>query len=305
MADHHGIAEASSVPSIFERWLDMNMAAERGVTPEVAEHARALYERSKPTITPPTKELAFELFEFPGDGKELGVHFGTRHQASALGEEFPFVLSIKNPLRLPDLGTWDYQSVMRDARKRDVPISEAEYDAVFNARDNNAALRELLIGKGYDGVVYKNEAEGHGESYIAFRQDQIQAVSDIDLSVFVQEPDDAGGLSLAQKAERAKRIEAIPELRNSAGPAYTLWEIASEFSEHAQAGEEGYWAEVESKTIVRSICDKGQLPETVHKALCKYSPDAVTSERQALILASANAFYKVHRAKMTNPTLSL
>ena len=59
-------------------------------------------------------------------------------------------------------GTWNYQSVMRELRRRGVKISEAEYDSVFNANDNNAALRELLKGKGIESIVYLNEAEGRG-----------------------------------------------------------------------------------------------------------------------------------------------
>lgn len=84
------------------------------------------------------------------------------------GDAFPFFVDLRKPLRLPDLGTWGYQSVMREARKAGVSISESEYESVFNASDNNAALRELLISKGYDGVVYKNEAEGTGDSFIVF-----------------------------------------------------------------------------------------------------------------------------------------
>lgn len=122
-------------------------------------------------------ELGFNVFDMPSDGFELGSHFGTEKQAKKFGPAFPFYLSIKNPLRLPDLGRWNYQSVMREAMSEGVKITEAEYNSVFDARDNNAALRNLLERKGFDGVVYKNMLEGKGDSYIAFRPEQIKSVN--------------------------------------------------------------------------------------------------------------------------------
>ena len=170
----HGIAEYSAVPSVFERWIAMGMAASRGVTPEIARQARTWYELSKPNITPPRIELGFDRFQLPSGSIELGAHFGTEVQAGIFGHVFAFYLSIKNPVRLPDLGTWGYQSVIRELRRRGIEITGSEYDHVFNAFDNNGALRELLMSKGIDGVVYSNEAEGRGDSYIAFCPDQIR-----------------------------------------------------------------------------------------------------------------------------------
>lgn len=174
MAEQHGIAEPSSVPSIFERWLDMGMAQARSVTPEIALQSRLLYEQSKPHITPPTEAIGFDVFRMPKDGKELGVHFGTKIQAQSFGTVFDFYLSMAQPLRLPDLGTWEPPSVMRAANQRGVSMTEKETSAVLSAKDQNGALRKLLMRKGYDGVVYQNEAEGKGDSYIAFSPLQIK-----------------------------------------------------------------------------------------------------------------------------------
>lgn len=290
LADQHGIAEASSVPSVFERWVSMGMAAERGVTPDLAVQARSSYERSKPTFTPHKIELAFEEFNFPADGKELGVHFGSLHQAQALGEAFPFLLSIKNPLRLPDLGTWEVQSVMYEAHKRGVPINLAEHDAVVNAKDSNAALRDLLTRKGYDGVVYANEAEGHGESYIAFHQEQIKPAVGIDVSAVMQ--DQGPVIDSAELAEMRRRFEGIPKLRNSAGPAYTFWQLASSAVDAACGKPDAVdWSVVEQSTIETSIRDKGQSPEAVQQALSLHSPGAVNAGRKDEILAMAVAAF--------------
>lgn len=174
LAFDHGIADYDSVPGIFERWLEMGMAASRGVTYEMAVLARTWLSLAKPQVRAPTVELGFDRFILPAGSTELGAHFGTRDQALARGTPFPFLLSMRNPLRLPDLGTWGYQNVIREARRAGVHISEQEYDQVFNQVDNNAALRALLMEKGIDGVVYWNEAEGAGDSYIAFDPDQIR-----------------------------------------------------------------------------------------------------------------------------------
>lgn len=180
LAERYGIAEGSSVPSVLERWLDMGMAVERGVTLEVATRARELLEKARPNVMRPMEAIGFDAFEMPVGDKELGAHFGNRTQASGFGTVFDFYLKIVNPLRMPDLGTWHYQSVMREARRCGVAITEDEYTEVFNARDNNAALRCLLMSKGIDGIVYRNEAEGKGDSFIAFSTEQIVLASTMD-----------------------------------------------------------------------------------------------------------------------------
>jgi len=106
--------------------------------------------------------------------RHFGFHVGTREQASHFGRRCLSVLvRISNPLPLPDLGTWDYQSVIREARKAGVDITEGEYDQVFNHTDETKATRRLLEAKGFDGIVYYNAVEGGGYSYIAFRPDQL------------------------------------------------------------------------------------------------------------------------------------
>lgn len=178
MAEQHSIKDWTSVPRVFERWVNSGIAEKQGIAPEDARRARELAEQSNSTVISESKTvLGFEQFEMPSDGKELGAHFGTKLQAERFGEVFPFHLFLKNPIRLPDMGTWHYQSVMRELRKQGVAISEEEYDTVFNAFDNNQALRDLMLSKGIDGVVYKNEAEGKGDSYIAFSNEQIRHVA--------------------------------------------------------------------------------------------------------------------------------
>ena len=171
----------------FRAWFgDSKVVDEKGA-PLVVYHGTDEVVRPKGTIgkdasgkrtyRASSPELGFSEFRMPRDGYEMGAHFGSEKQAKKFGPAFQFFLSISNPLRLPDLGVWGYQSVIREARKAGVPISEGEYDAVFAAQDNNAALRDLLTEKGFDGIVYANAMEGRGDSYIAFRPEQIKSVN--------------------------------------------------------------------------------------------------------------------------------
>jgi GNAT superfamily N-acetyltransferase len=208
LAQAHGIADWTSVAPIFERWAAGNGGPKGAVTMDMALAARALYERSKPQTEPGKSVLGFTEFQMPSGTKELGAHFGLETQAKLFGDVFEFYLNIENPLRLPDLGNWDYQLVMQHARRAGVEISEAEYTAVFEAPDNNAALRELLLSKGVDGVVYFNEAEGWGDSYIAFKPDQIFSAADLDLAA------ERGARVLAQSALQmpARTLDQSPAL---------------------------------------------------------------------------------------------
>jgi hypothetical protein len=86
-------------------------------------------------------------------------HFGTLEQASRVlevsrypgvkpqgGDDsiYPVYLSIQNPKRVVDRASWDY--AIRKAKK-----------------------------EGYDGLVYNNEMEGEGDSYLAFYPNQIKS----------------------------------------------------------------------------------------------------------------------------------
>lgn len=173
LAQKHGIGSWLDVPSILERWVRQGNSD----VAEDAKTARELLPLAKHKAEKGKRELAFNVFNLPSGQLELGVHVGTADQASRFGDVFPLYVKIERPLRLSDLGTWHYQNVMREARRAGVKISESEYTKVFDAFDNNAALRELLMAKGYDGIVYENEAEGSGDSWIAFHPTQIKSAT--------------------------------------------------------------------------------------------------------------------------------
>lgn len=132
-----------------------------------------------------TDNMEFDTFA-KGD---VGFHFGTVEQAekrsadkgSTRGRTFRAYLDIKNPFRADlDIMGWKAdgaslylwsRGVLTDAESQEIQSLSAngtDYDSPASVR-----LREMLEGKGYDGISYPNGFEGAGDSYIAFRDDQI------------------------------------------------------------------------------------------------------------------------------------
>ena len=91
-------------------------------------------------------------------------------------EPMALYLSIKNPIRLPDLGTWGVWDIVRALPNG--TLSDAEKSAIMAAENRYAKLRKTLLDKGLDGVVYRNEVEDKGnDSYIAFSPNQIKSAT--------------------------------------------------------------------------------------------------------------------------------
>jgi hypothetical protein len=168
----------------FDRWFEDSQVVDVDGRPKVLFHGT---------------DATFDEF----DAGEFGFHFGDERAASMQGgSSMPVVLSIKNPLRLKDLGVWNPDRVLKAIRKEaDIPkeaidLAEDESDKLHDqlvdrleddddlhdARkahyEWSAPVRELLDRHGYDGIVYQNEAEGFGDSYIAFRPEQIKSAAE-------------------------------------------------------------------------------------------------------------------------------
>ena len=141
------------------------------------------------------------------DAGEFGFHIGNLPEGM-LGDAMRLRASITNPMRMEDLGVWTPEKVLAKARLRSRgAISASEQDEAKARVDSkqatlgdrltdeyadedyidfrragyelSAPVRELLESKGYDGIVYRNEAEGHADSYIAFRSSQIKSADPI------------------------------------------------------------------------------------------------------------------------------
>lgn len=116
---------------------------------------------------------------------DLGIHFGTLGQAQdrldylAAGRRpsdhwriIPAYLSIQSPLRLPDLGFWNWENVeyaLRDKFGEDAVRQALRSSYSANGKTN--AMRQLIMHRGYDGVVYKNTGETAGAAELSAEVD--------------------------------------------------------------------------------------------------------------------------------------
>lgn len=213
MAKRFGIPDAgwNDVAAILERLFRAESGEQMVVTAQDAVRARQLTAEARGKYIPAPETMAFQVFNLPAGKTELGVHLGTEQQAEARGTPFPFHVKIENPIRLPDLATWEHQYVAPELRKRGVPISESEYTAIADSANPNQSLRDLLLSRGIDGVVYKNVAEGEGDSYIAFDPSQIKSAEPVTR-------DNAG--AVIPLSERFN--DASPDVRYSLAPSVPL-----------------------------------------------------------------------------------
>jgi len=108
---------------------------------------------------------------------ELGFHFGTLEQAEERGEIImPVYLSLQNPYDIcSDLGEWDDMEMLYEylGNPGNEGILEEEWEQgkIKTPEDVIAALKRL----GYDGIVYENNFEGGGKSWIVFDACQIKS----------------------------------------------------------------------------------------------------------------------------------
>lgn len=99
-------------------------------------------------------DAAYRRARLPVNKMGLGANIGAHY------------LSIKRPLRMPDVGDWGSPKTVREALPWD-----------SEARSLPAIVREIQE-RGYDGIVYANRAENpvmHTDSWIAFRPEQIKS----------------------------------------------------------------------------------------------------------------------------------
>ena len=82
------------------------------------------------------------------------------------------------------------------------------------------------------------------------------------------------------------RISNLSNLERGGGAAFTFWRHASQAMKAVGAPEKVDWPAVEIGAMTESIGEHGQAPESVADVLCKHSPGATTSTRQAEIRAT-------------------
>lgn len=155
-------------------------------------------EQGNPKVVYHGTEEKFDRFE----AGEFGFHFGDKDAADMFSSDPDrYLLKIKNPIRLKDLGTWEPKRVLdavveelrmprnkvaqilRDTEKLRKGMAqdlEQDEDIVTNRKAYYKwaePARKFIKSLGYDGIVYRNEAEGFADGYIAFDPDQILRIS--------------------------------------------------------------------------------------------------------------------------------
>lgn len=138
----------------------------------------------------------FDKFKLPENvGTEgLGIHFGTLETAEHFvrgGPSYfdplegssvrPVYLKVKKPLRLPDMAQWLPQNLADGLADLKVITTDQQEEIVrrtqMPTKQSDLAcykmIRKWLDDAGYDAVVYKNEFEGSGDSYIVWHPQQI------------------------------------------------------------------------------------------------------------------------------------
>lgn len=135
-------------------------------------NSKVVDEEGNPKIVYHGSNAKFTRFDLSYTTGQLGFHVGTKEQAENIRTNVNYVYalyaSIKNPIRLDDLGSWYGEHVVMMVNKA------ANLNLHLSASDRT--IREALKRKGYDGVVYENRFEGDGDSYIAFEPDQLKFV---------------------------------------------------------------------------------------------------------------------------------
>ena len=122
----------------------------------------------------------------------MGIHVGTLKQAlfvlekrlSGQGNNYimPLWISLKNPIRLKDVGSFHADGIaVQLEKKKLLPKGEGkrierDIDKDWRMRKTyDPMLRQIMIDAGYDGIVYQNTHEGIGDSYILFSPNQLKS----------------------------------------------------------------------------------------------------------------------------------
>jgi hypothetical protein len=162
-------------------------------------------EKGRPLVVHHGTTARFNTFR-RGD---IGFHFGTREQAgNRVSEEdwnnvdgytmtpienagiLSGYLNIRNPLYFPaDIGDWngDYLAEKILFEYENVfpfELSESDRNELrsisrMSTRTGSMAMRRWLRGKGFDGIIYENNVEGEGKSYIIFSPTQFKSVENL------------------------------------------------------------------------------------------------------------------------------
>ncbi len=101
-------------------------------------------------------------------------------EANKIPKERPLMatyLNIENPIEMPDLGVWKWMNVARYLWDNKY-ITKRDYEKAFNSSNQERAVADIMLKKGYDGIKYTNTEEDPGSvSWIALNPTQIKSAT--------------------------------------------------------------------------------------------------------------------------------
>jgi hypothetical protein len=128
--------------------------------------------------------------QFKTELSSMGFHFGTKEQAEFRSTQYDFrgtptlgeyYLSIQNPLRVSHMASFAPDHLAEQMMDMEL-ITPDQYEDIqtdnsYSDKDIGTDLVKVLKKSGYDGLVYENEREGEGDSYVPFNENQIKLTS--------------------------------------------------------------------------------------------------------------------------------
>lgn len=146
--------------------------------------SRVVDENGEPLVVYHGTDADFTEFRLTN---EIGYHFGTEEAANERIKQvwgykhpgvviMPCYLSLQNPLRVADQGTWESAEVALELWDKGV-IGEEQFE-VYKHELDQEDLVKLLAAKGYDGLCYYNLVEHKGGRRVSARGPRFKPVPD-------------------------------------------------------------------------------------------------------------------------------
>ncbi|MEN6535028.1 MAG: hypothetical protein ABFD89_15290 [Bryobacteraceae bacterium] len=178
---------------------DLRALADRGMRPRVHRKRAAELDSQADSLAPVVQEsltTAQPITVFRGSPTEEmrpvikpetglfpGIHVGTtREQAENAARNFKdkqagwnvkqYALNVKNPLRLNDNDVYGARSMAEALTARGM-MDNAEAMSIRDTPEDAQKVIDAIKSKGYDSIVYQNDAEGEGDSYVVLDQGQL------------------------------------------------------------------------------------------------------------------------------------
>lgn len=174
IANSLGVNDYQGLGRVLERNIKNNNTEALGLDMETAQNILNRTNELLPlakgeiNVTPQVEKLGFDEFRLPEGNTELGIHFGTKQQAETIGTPFEFMLNEGKQIRLNDLGTWTPDQLVNAIKAQGLDIPDFK---------SNAEIRNWLENQGYGSIIYKNEAEGVGDSVIMLNPSNIRSIN--------------------------------------------------------------------------------------------------------------------------------